>query len=169
MARPALSTWIVVLSLLAAIAIWLAYLPRALQLDGTLGAPKSSAAWMIGLVLGACVLDGLVAVRALRSGRIGLLGLLWVGFRTLLSIAGFLLVTLPFYAVALVAVTREPRHDPRLDPARAHAYRATSSGWFRSMTPVGWSRTLLGASQLGETRCVVCGEPEADPIHAPEG
>ena len=152
---------LVAAALVAAIAIWVGYLYRAVQPGSSLVNARDEA-WLIGLVLGGCAIDAIVAARVMR-GRVGVGGLIWLGFRTLLSLVGFLFFTLPLYAFALIVLTRAPRRDPRTDPTRPHAYRSVADGWFGAATPLGWSRTLLGASQIGERQCVICRRAEDAP------
>ena len=159
------NSWIAVGALISAIAIWVGYAYRALQPDAGIVAPKDQA-WLLGIVLVGCAIDGLLAAAALR-GRVGLGGLTWLGLRALLSVVGFLFFALPLYAIALFALWRAPSPDGRWDPSLPHAYRATSAGWFRALTPLWWSRNLLGASQLGASRCVVCRESSDAAIHGP--
>jgi hypothetical protein len=163
MARRPLSTWIVIVAVIAAIAIWLGYVSRALQPDGGIVAAKDQA-WLIGIVLAGCALDVVVIVRLVR-GQFGVAGLTWLALRGLLSMVGFLFLTFPSYAIAFVILSRAPRSDPRLDPTLRHAYRPISAGWFGALTPLWWSRTLLGASQISQSSCVVCREDNDDPIH----
>ena len=154
-----------ILALVAAIAVWLGYAIRAVQPESNL-VGASNRGWLVGMVLVGCAVDALVAVTLLR-GRIGIAGLMWLGLRVLLSIVGFLFLTIPLYAVAFLVLSRAPRMDPRTDPTLPHAYRPISAGWFGSLTPIWWSRTLVGASQIGETRCAVCREQKDDLIHGP--
>ena len=99
-------------------------------------------------------------------GRVGVGGLIWLGFRTLLSLVGFLFFTLPLYAFALIVLTRAPRRDPRTDPTSLHAHRSSRRTAGLAATPLGWSRTLLGASQIGERQCVICRGAEDDLLHS---
>jgi hypothetical protein len=163
MARRPVITWIVVVALIAAIAIWLGYAYRVLQPDSFVVAP-SDRAWLIGIVLLGCALDLVVMIRLLR-GRNGVAGLTWLALRGLLSIVGFLFVTFPSYAIAFVVLSRAPRPDPRTDPDLPHAYRPISAGWFGALTPLWWSRTLVGARQIGESQCIVCRQAKDDAIH----
>lgn len=64
---------------------------------------------LLVLLVTACLLDALIAYRAIR-GRIGAVAYLWLGLRILISAAGLLLVTLPSYVIAVVAFSR--RRDP---------------------------------------------------------
>jgi hypothetical protein len=159
------NSWIPFLALIAAIAVWLGYAYRALQPDGGIVAPKDLA-WLLAIVVVAGAIDALVAAAAMR-GRVGLGGLIWLGLRALLSVVGFLFFTLPLYAIALIVLSRAPSPDGRPDPSLPHAYRPTSAGWFRALTPLWWSRNLLGASQLGASQCVVCRETRDAAIHGP--
>lgn len=161
--RP-LSTWIAFGALIAAIAVWLGYAYRAFQPDGGIVAPRDQP-WFLAIVLVGCAIDALVAAAAMR-GRVGLGGLTWLGLRALLSVVGFLFFTLPPYAIALIVLSRAPSPDGRSDPSLAHAYRPMSAGWFRALTPLWWSRNLLGASQLGASQCVVCREGRDAAIHS---
>jgi hypothetical protein len=166
MSRLPFTTWIVVVSLIAAIVVWIGYAYRAVQPDVSLVTAKDQA-WLVGIVLFGCALDALVAIRLLRW-RIGIGDLTWLGLRGLMSIVGFLFVTFPFYAIAFFVLTRTPRPDPRTDPDLPHAYRPISAGWFGAMTPLWWSRNILGASQIGQSLCVVCRQGKDALIHAPE-
>ena len=168
MSRLPFTTWIVVVSLIAAIVVWFGYAYRVLQPSGGIVASSTDRSWIVGIVLVGCAIDALVAIRLVR-GRIGLVGLTWLALRILTSLVGFLLVTFPFYAIAFFVLSRTPRVDPRTDPHLPHAYRPISTGWFGAMTPVWWSRNILGASQIGESRCVVCRQDKDDPIHSAAG
>jgi hypothetical protein len=161
--RRPFTTWIVVVALIAAIAGWIGYAYRAIQPDGGIVA-ASDRSWLVGIVLLGCALDALVAVR-LVGARVGLGGLIWLALRVLLSIGGFLYLTLPLYAIAFFVLSRVPRPDPRADPSLPHAYRPISAGWFGALTPLWWSRNLLGARQIGASRCVVCREDKDALIH----
>jgi hypothetical protein len=163
MSRVPLGVWIVVVAVATAIAIWLGYAYRVLQPDSAVVGP-SDRAWLIGLVLLGCALDLVVTVRLVR-GQFGIAGLMWLALRGFLSIVGFLFFTFPSYAIAFVVLARAPRRDPRTDRELPHAYRPISAGWFGALTPLWWSRTLVGARQIGESRCVVCREAKDDPIH----
>ena len=166
MSRLPFTTWIVVVSLVAAIAVWIGYAYRALQPDGGIVTP-SDRSWLVGIVLVGCALDALVAIRLAR-GRIGVAGLTWLGLRGLTSIVGFLFVTFPFYAIAFFVLTRAPRVDPRTDPHLPHSYRPVSAGWFGAMTPLWWSRNIIGASQIGQSQCAVCRQDKDALVHSPE-
>ena len=154
---------VAVVALVVAIAAWLVYAYLALQPDSGIVRADDRLPFWILLVVG-LVLDAAVTIRSVRS-RIGLLGQVWLGFRALLAAVGILYATLPSYAIALVALSRGPRTDTRTDPTLPHPFRPISSGWFGALTPLGWSQTLLGASQVGATRCVICDEDEHAPIH----
>jgi len=84
--------------------------------------------WVLATVVVGCAIDALVAAAAFR-GRVGLGGLLWLGLRALLSVFGFLFLTLPFYAIALILLSQAPSPDGRSDPSLPHAYRPVSAGW----------------------------------------
>jgi hypothetical protein len=157
-------TWIAIAALIAAIAVWVGFAYRALQPDGGITAANDRA-WVAGLVLLGCALDAILIVRISRA-QVGRLGLLWLGLRAFVSAVGFLFFTFPFYAIALVAVTGARLDDPRTDPHLPHSYRPISTGWFGALTPMWWSRNLLGASQIGESACVICRETRDAPIHA---
>jgi hypothetical protein len=60
---------------------------------------------LVVIIVTGCLLDAVIAYRAIR-GRVGIVAYGWLGFRILLSVAGLLLVTLPSYAIALVALSR---------------------------------------------------------------
>jgi hypothetical protein len=159
------NSWIPFLALIAAIAVWLGYAYRALQVDGGIVAQKDQV-WVLATVVVGCAIDALVAAAAFR-GRVGLGGLLWLGLRALLSVFGFLFLTLPFYAIALILLSQAPSPDGRSDPSLPHAYRPVSAGWFRALTPLWWSRNLLGANQLAASQCVVCQAGRDATIHGP--
>jgi hypothetical protein len=163
MSRRPLGVWIVVVAVIAAIAIWLGYAYRALQPDGAI-VSASDRTWLIAIVLLGCALDVVVIVRLLR-GQFGVASLTWLGLRGLLSIVGFLFFTFPLYASAFFVLSRAPRPDPRTDPTLPHAYRPIAAGWFGALTPLWWSRTLVGAHQIGESQCAVCREAKDDSIH----
>ena len=168
MSRLPFTTWIVVVSLIGAIAVWIGYAYRVLQPgSGTVIVTATDRSWLAGIALVGCALDALVAFRLVR-GRIGIGGLIWLGLRCLTSIVGFLFITLPFYAIAFLVLTRSPRPDPRTDPHLPHAYRPISAGWFGAMTPLSWSRNILGASQISQSPCVVCRQDKDAVIHGPE-
>ena len=82
--------------------------------------------------------------------------LTYVAGRALLSVVGFLFFTLPFYAVALVAMSPASRSYGGSDPNEPHAYR-----------PIWWGR-LAGPLPVpvGARVCTLCGQPEGAPIHA---
>lgn len=163
MSRRPLSVWIVSVALIAAVAIWLGYAYRTLQPDSA-GVAPSDRTWLVAIVLLGCLLDLVVLVR-LQRGQFGVAGLTWLALRGLLSIVGFLFLTFPSYAMALVVLSRAPRPDTRADPDLPHAYRPISAGWFGALTPVSWSRNILGASQISQSSCVVCRADKDDPIH----
>jgi hypothetical protein len=163
MSRRPFGVWIVVVAVVAAIVIWLAYAYRVLQPDSAVVAP-SDRTWLIAIVLLGCALDLVVIVRLLR-GQIGVAALMWLALRGLLSVVGFLFFTFPSYAIAFVILSRAPRPDPRTDPDLPHAYRPISAGWFGALTPLWWSRALAGARQIGGSECIVCRAAKDDPIH----
>ena len=104
-----------VLAIVSAIAIWIAVadsIRRSVSLE-----PKEIESLLVLLITG-CLLDTLVAVRAYR-GRVGWPALVWLGLRVLISGAGLLLVTLPSYAVAAIALTRSRVTRPTEDPPPA--------------------------------------------------
>ena len=158
------ATRVAVVALLIAIGIWIGYAVFTLRPGSAAGAPQD-AAMLVALVAIGCCLDALVVVRCLR-GRVGGLALGYLGLRTLLSVGGFLWLTLPSYAIAAFAVSRRPAAGTLTDPSRPHEFRPVSSGWYGSaMTPLDWSRNLIGARQLVARECVICGEPEDAQIH----
>jgi hypothetical protein len=163
MSRRPLSVWIVSVALIAAIAIWLGYADRVLQPDTAVVSP-SDRTWLIAIVLLGCALDLVVIVRLVR-GQFGVASLTWLALRGLSSIVGFLFFTFPSYAIAFVVLSRAPRPDPGTDPTLPHAYRPIAAGWFGALTPLWWSRSLLGASQISQSSCVVCRADKDDPIH----
>jgi hypothetical protein len=167
MSRRPLIAWIVVVALVAATVVWAGYAYRALQPDGGL-VGAGDRLWLLGLVGLGSALDALVAVRLLR-GRIGRGDLIWLGLRCLLSVVGFLFLTLPFYGIAFVLLSSAPRSDPRTDASLPHGYRPISAGWFGALTPLWWSQSILGASQIGQSWCVVCRQDRNAPIHAAVG
>jgi hypothetical protein len=152
-------------ALVVALAIWAIYLVGALA--GTEPyAPPNEDLWFWILVIGPCLVDLVVLVRVLRRS-VGLGSLTWLAVRALLSGAGFLLLTLPAYAVAFLLLIRPAKASPDGDdPTRPHAYRPASGGWYKTMTPLRWSGNLLGAAQLTARMCAVCGEPASAEIHA---
>lgn len=164
MPRRQLSQWIAGLALIASIGVWLGYGYLALQPDSHIIA-AGDRAWFWGLVLAGCGLDALVIIRSVRTG-VGRLDLIWLALRALLSVGGFLFFTFPGYAIALFALSRSSGPDPRADPTLPHAYRPVSAGWFGAMTPLWWSQNVMGANQVGASRCVVCQADWDAPIHA---
>jgi len=105
-----------VLAIASALAIWIAVadsIRRSLSLE-----PKEIESLLVLLIAG-CLLDALVAFRAYQ-GRVGWPALVWLGLRVLISGAGLLVITLPSYAVAAIALTRSrvarPSEDPPLEP-----------------------------------------------------
>ena len=163
MSRRPLSSWIAVVALVAAIGVWVGYGYVALQPDSHIVAPGDRP-WFWGLLLAGCGLDALVVVRSVRA-PVGGLGLAWLALRALLSVGGFLFFTFPSYAIALFALSRAPRADPRADPSLPHAFRPVSAGWFGALTPLWWSQNVTGASQIGASGCIVCGGDRDAPIH----
>jgi hypothetical protein len=141
-------------ALLVAVAIWLAYAYLALQPGSRIVRPADAPIY-VGLIAAGCLLDALVAVTCLR-GRIGRVALTFVAVRALLSAVGFLFFTLPFYAVALVAMSPASRSRQGGDPNGPHTYR-----------PIWWGR-LAGPLPVpvGARSCTLCGQPEDAPIHA---
>jgi len=141
-------------ALLVAVAIWLAYAYLALQPGSRIVRPADAPIYL-GLIGAGCLLDALVAVRCLR-GRIGRVALTYVAVRALLSVVGFLFFTLPFYGLALVAMSPASRSQQGGDPNEPHTYR-----------PLWWGR-LAGPVPVpvGARVCTLCGQPEAAPIHA---
>ena len=153
-ARRSTTLLVAAVALLVAVAIWLAYAYLALQ-PGTRIVRPGDAPIYLGLIGAGCLLDALVAVRCLR-GRIGRVLLTYVAARALLSAVGFLFLTLPAYAVALVAMSPASRSQQGGDPNEPHAYR-----------PLWWGR-LAGPVPVpvGARVCTLCGQPEGAPIHA---
>ena len=153
---PRLPTTLLVAAgaLLVAVAIWLAYAYLALQPGSRIVRPADAPIYL-GLIGAGCLLDALVAVRCLR-GRIGRVALTYVAVRALLSVVGFLFFTLPFYGLALVAMSPASRSQQGGDPNEPHTYR-----------PLWWGR-LAGPVPVpvGARVCTLCGQPEAAPIHA---
>lgn len=141
-------------ALLVAVAIWLAYAYLALQPGSRIVRPADAPVYL-GLIGAGSLLDALIAVRCLR-GRIGRVALTYVAGRALLSVVGFLFFTLPFYGLALVAMSPSSRSQARDNPNEPHTYR-----------PVWWGR-LAGPVPVpvGARNCAFCGQPEDAPIHA---
>ena len=105
-----------ILAIASAIAIWIAAadsIRRSTSLE-----PKEIESLLVLLIAG-CLLDLVVAFRAYR-GRVGWPALVWLGLRVLISGVGLLLVTLPSYAVAAIALARAKaarvEDDPPLPP-----------------------------------------------------
>jgi hypothetical protein len=141
-------------ALLVAVAIWLAYGYLALQLGSGIVRPADAPIYL-GLIGTGCLLDALVAVRCLRGG-IGRAALTYVAVRALLSVVGFLFFTLPFYALALVAMSPASISEQGGDPNEPHPYR-----------PLWWGR-LAGTVPVpvGARNCTLCGQPEDARIHS---
>jgi hypothetical protein len=90
------------LAVASAIAIWIAVadsVRRSTTLDPT------EIETLLVLLIAGCLLDLVVGYRAFR-GRVGWPALIWLGLRVLISGAGWLLITLPSYAIAAIALTR---------------------------------------------------------------
>ena len=90
------------LAIASAIAIWIAVadsVRRSTSLDPT------EIDTLLVLLIAGCLLDLVVAYRAFR-GHVGWPALIWLGLRVLISGAGWLLITLPSYAIAAIALTR---------------------------------------------------------------
>lgn len=101
------------LAIASAIAIWIAAadpIRRSTTLE-----PKEIESLLVLLIAG-CLLDLVVAYRAYR-GRVGWPALTWLGLRVLISGAGLLLVTLPSYAIAAIALTRWRVRRPVAEPS----------------------------------------------------
>jgi hypothetical protein len=141
-------------ALLVAVAIWLAYAYLAFQPGSRIVRPANAPIYL-GLIGAGCLLDPLVAVRCLRR-RIGRVALTYVAVRVLLSAVGFLFFTLPFYGLALVAMSPASRSQRGGDPNEPHSYR-----------PIWWGR-LAGPVPVpvGARVCTFCGQPEDAAIHA---
>jgi hypothetical protein len=152
--RRPISLLIAAVALGVAVAIWLAYAYLALQ-PGSRIVPLADAPIYVGLIGAGCLLDALVAVRCLGA-RIGRMALTYVAVRALLSAVGFLFFTLPFYGLALVAMSPASSSQHGADPNEPHAYR-----------PIWWGR-LAGPVPVpvGARVCTLCGQPEGAPIHA---
>lgn len=97
--RPVL---IGVLAIASAIGIWV-FAADAIRRSDTLDATEIES--LLVIIVTCCILDAVIAYRAIR-GRVGLVAYGWLGFRILLSAAGLLFVTLPSYAIAIVALSR---------------------------------------------------------------
>jgi hypothetical protein len=97
--RPVL---IGVLAIASAIGIWV-LAALAIRRSETLDAAEIES--LLVIIVTCCLLDAVIAYRAIK-GRIGLVAYGWLGFRILLSVAGLLFVTLPSYAIAIVALSR---------------------------------------------------------------
>ncbi len=152
-------------ALLTAIPIWLGYAYLGAQ-PGSRIVRTSDLPLFLVVVGASCLLDAIVAIRALR-GPVGRIGLMYLGIRALLSLGGLLIFTLPSYAIAIVALTRTTQASWRSgDPTQPHRYRATAEGWFGLLTPVWWSQNLMGATQLGSRGCAICGAAQNADIHA---
>ena len=158
-----LRTRVAALACLLAVVAWIVYAAAALSTT-TIVSARDAPAFIatIGVLV---ALDAIVAVRAWWK-RASRLDLAYLGLRVLLSGVGFLLVTLPLYVVAFLALWRAPGRSAEVDPNGPHAYSPASAAWFRSLTPLSWSRNLLGASQYSASACAVCGRGPDDPLHA---
>ena len=154
MPRRPTTLLVAAVALLIAVAIWLAYAYLALQPGSRIVRPADAHIYL-GLIGAGCLLDGLVAVRCLR-GRVGRVALTYVAGRALLSVVGFPFLTLPFYVVALMAMSPASTSHGGGDPNEPHAYR-----------PIWWGR-LAGPLPVpvGARVCTLCGQPEDAPIHA---
>ena len=104
------------LAIVSTIAIWIAVadsILRSTSLDPT------EIETLLVLLIAGCLLDLVVAYRAFR-GRVGWPALVWLGLRVLISGAGWLLITLPSYGIAAIALTRwratRPVTAPSLQP-----------------------------------------------------
>jgi hypothetical protein len=152
--RRPITPLVAAVALLVAVAIWLAYVCLALQPGSRIVRPADAPIYL-GLIGAGCLLDGLIAVRCLR-GHIGRVAFTYVAVRALLSVVGFLFFTLPFYGLALVAMSPASRSQQGGDPNEPHAYR-----------PIWWGR-LAGSVPMpvGARNCTLCGQPEGAPIHA---
>jgi hypothetical protein len=102
MSRPSWPVLIGVLAIASAVGIWLIVANAILRSTELEPAEVES---LIVLLVAGILIDGLVAGRALR-GRVGIFGLGWLAIRVLISAAGLLPVTLPSYAIAVIALTR---------------------------------------------------------------
>ena len=165
--RAPKSTVIGIAAIATAIAIWIGMAIAVIRADAASVPPSADWSFIALIGLG-CVLDAIVATRAWR-GRLGLFGLGWLALRCLMSAVGFLWITLPSYVVAAFALTRSRRAATSTsDPARPHAFRPASSGWFgSSLAPFERTSELAGTRQFSANACAVCGAAEGTPLHAP--
>ena len=152
--RRPITLLVAAVALLVAVTIWLAYAYLALQPGSRIVRPADTPIYL-GLIGAGCLLDALVAVTCLRW-RVGRVALTYVAGRALLSVVGFLFFALPFYAVALMAMSPASRSQQGGDPNEPHPYR-----------PIWWGR-LAGPVPVpvGARDCTLCGQPEGAPIHA---
>ena len=93
----------------SAIAIWLV-VAETIRRSTTLE-PKDIESLVVIIVTG-CLLDGVVLYGAIKR-RVGWPAFVWLGLRAVLSVAGLLWITLPSYAIAIVAFGRDRRTPPR--------------------------------------------------------
>ena len=114
------------------------------------------------MAMAGALLDGLVALE-LWQQRWSRAVLLYVIARTVLAAAGFSLLCLPAYLVALIAVPTRSPFVVRPDPDVAHAFQARQ-GWMGLMQPFTMRRTDPAAS--GSASCA-CGKPQRDEVHDP--
>jgi hypothetical protein len=108
------------------------------------------------------LLDGLVALE-LWQQRWSRTVVIYVAARTVLAAAGFTLLCLPVYVVALLATPFTSPFAVRPDPDVAHAFQARQ-GWTTMMQPFRLRSTDVAAS--GSAICA-CGKPERDEVHDP--
>ena len=104
-----------VLAIASAIGIWV-LAADSIRRSSTLE-PKEIESLLVLLVTG-CLLDAFIAYRAL-CGRVGVVAYAWLGLRIVVSAAGLLLVTLPSYAIAVLAFSRHRVVRPTDGPPEA--------------------------------------------------
>jgi hypothetical protein len=155
---------IAAVAVLSAAAIWLAYGWVVLFASNAVAAKDIP--WLLGIVAVGVALDLGIAALVLRESAPRPVAIGYLGLRSLMSASGFLILTLPSYLVALVAIGLPTARVPIEDPDEPHTFVAQYGGWFRGLTPISWSRNLMGASQYGANLCAVCGQPADDQRHA---
>lgn len=113
------------------------------------------------MAMAGALLDGFVALE-LWQQRWSRTVLIYIAVRTFVAAAGFTLLCLPAYVVALIAVPTSSPFVVRPDPDVAHAFQ-TRRNWIASMLPI---RRGGDVATDGSAMCV-CGKPRRDEVHDP--
>lgn len=119
------------------------------------------------MAMAGALLDGFVALE-LWQQRWSRTLLVYVIVRTVVAAAGFSLLCLPAYVVALIAIPTTSPFVVAPDPDVPHRFRPRTGrwGWSYAIASLVFARRGWGKDETGQRICL-CGKPERDEVHDP--